>query len=74
MVQSAVCSEGKVAGRVVRDLSKAIIVAWAEIMLPQQDPILDYKNRAIRIKNSVDKWEKTNVEQGVDVNFELKGL
>ena len=75
MVQAAVCSEGKVASQAVRDLSKAVIVAWAEIMLPQRGAKADVKRQQLTMINaSVEKWLKTSVFQNADVNFEVKGF
>lgn len=35
-MQGAVCTEGKIENRAVQDMSKAVVVAWAEAMLPRE--------------------------------------
>ena len=82
-MQGAVCTEGKIENRAVQDMSKAVVVAWAEAMLPRERKGEGASGRGSlgtrlkRINTSVDEIKRMLTQnygndQGVD--FQLKNF
>jgi len=75
MMQTAVCSSGKIPDRAVRDVSKALIVAWPEIMLSQEK---NTKEKVEEAKASVEDMKRILTAsygvQGGSINSQLKGV